>query len=56
MMRAWVDEIRTKQTENLNARLDELKEFNKKETESLNTKLEQQAENFKQDTIKMTER
>ena len=41
MMRAWVDEISTKQTENLN-----------KQTESLNTKLEQ-SENFKQETIKI---
>ena len=35
MMRAWVDEISTKQTENLNARIDELKELNKNQTESL---------------------
>ena len=48
MMRAWVDEISTKQTENINAKLDELKESNKKQ-------LEEQAENFRQDTIKITE-
>ena len=45
MMRAWVDELSTKQTENLNkqtenlnARIDELKEFNKNQTESLENK------------------
>ena len=59
MMRAWVDELSTKQTENLNkqtenlnARMEELKEFYKNQTESLENKLEQQAQNFKQDTIK----
>ena len=41
-MRAWVDELSTKQTENLN-----------KQTDNFNTKLEQQTENFKQDTIKI---
>ena len=48
MMRAWVDELSTKQTENLNAKLE-------KQTESLKNKLEEQTENFRQDTIKMTE-
>ena len=55
MMRAWVDELSTKQTENLNkqtenlnARIDELKESNKKQ-------LEEQTENFRQDTIKIAE-
>ena len=45
MMRAWVDKLSTKQTENLNkqtknlnARIDELKESNKKQTESLENK------------------
>ena len=65
-MRAWVDEISTKQTENinkqaenLNARIDELKESNKKQleeqSENVNNKLKQQFENFKQDTIRITE-
>ena len=52
---AWVDEISTKQTENLNAKLDELQESNKKQTESLENKLELQSENFRQDTIKIIE-
>ena len=45
MMRAWVDELSTKQTENLNARIDELKESNKKQTESLENNLELQSKN-----------
>ena len=65
IMLAWVDEISTKQTEKLNARIDELKECNKNQTQSLENKLEQQSENFntklelqtekiKHDTIKIT--
>ena len=45
MMWAMMDEVVTKQTENLNAKL-------KEQTESLENKLEQQTGNFKQDTIK----
>ena len=52
---AMMDELSTKQTENLNARIDELKESNKKQTESLENKLELQSENFRQDTIKIIE-
>ena len=59
MMRAWVDEISTKQTENLNAKLEEQTEkLNNKleqQSENFNTKLGQQTENFKQRTIKITE-
>ena len=42
MMWAMMDELVTKQTENLNAKIYELKELNKNQTESLEKKLEQQ--------------
>ena len=48
IMRAWVDEISTKQTGDINAKIDELKESNKKQ-------LEEQTENFRQDTVKIAE-
>ena len=49
MMSAWIDEISTKETENINVKIDELKESNKKQ-------VEEETENFKQDTIKITKR
>ena len=57
MMWAMMDEVVTKQTENLNAKLKEQTESleNKLEqqTENVNNKFEQQSENFKQETIKI---
>ena len=60
MMRSILEEYCRKQTENINAKFDELTEnigeMINEQTEKLNNKLEQQSENFKQDTIKILRR
>ena len=54
MMLAWVDEISTKQTENLNARTDELKELTKKIVDT-NSHIDTITENICEITDKQTE-